>query len=79
MVTKGWDPPLAYMQLLIELNKERRTQHLFTPQHLAQVGSEMGFYKGVPEFFDELQQLVHEDELMVRAGVGVARDMLWTS
>lgn len=71
MVREGWDPPLAYMNLLIVRNSERKTRHQLTNQHLREVGSEMTFYQGVPQFFDELRGFVDESEICQRAGVAL--------
>ena len=71
MVKEGWDPPLAYMKLLIARNSERKTLHRLTNEHLRQVGSEITFYKGVPQFFDELKEFVEDSEICRRTGIAL--------
>src|SRR5208282_1936706 len=67
LVRVGWDPSLAYMRNLILLNKEHKTKHRLTNEHLQKVGSQIRFYKGVPTFFKELKDFVARDFVVRKA------------
>jgi hypothetical protein len=51
---KGYDQELAYMKRMLEHERIRA----FSNQDLQQMGPDLTFFPGVPECFDELQELV---------------------
>ncbi|HWY79196.1 MAG TPA: HAD family hydrolase [Candidatus Sulfotelmatobacter sp.] len=56
MVIEGWDPPLAYMHLLIEYAGEGKID--LSQKTLQSLGSKLLLFPGLPNAFDELQAYV---------------------
>jgi len=57
-IERGWDPPLAYMDELIKMIKERKLK--VTRKTLEDIGKRIQFYQGIPRCFEELQNFVGE-------------------
>ncbi|HEX8932271.1 MAG TPA: HAD family hydrolase [Patescibacteria group bacterium] len=55
-VKDGWDPPLAYMQLLLSLAKQSKLD--LSPQTLKLLGAKLPLFPGLPAALDELQTFV---------------------
>lgn len=70
MVEDGWDPPLAYMTMILELMKACKIQQN-TNLKLFELGKEVVPFAGVPEFVSELKALVKENKDFDEAGVNL--------
>jgi len=66
MVKRGWDPPLAYMKRILDLNAEGKTKYPITQEYLTSIGAKLKWYPGVPKFFRELSEYVASDKLMAQ-------------
>lgn len=69
LVREGWDPPLAYMRRIIDLVKEGEMPDL-TNTKLAEIGAMIEFFPGIPEFFQDLHNVVREQDF-ADAGVSL--------
>lgn len=69
MVRKGWDPPLAYMRKLIRMNRSGKIK--LTNRSLRKIGSEISFFPGIPEFFDNLKEYVTEIDEVKDLGIRI--------
>ncbi len=56
MVESGWDPPLAYMHLLLKLSKEKKLD--ISKQFLKRLGKKLPLFPGLPLALKELKQFV---------------------
>lgn len=56
MVENGWDPPLAYMHLLLKLSKEKKLD--ISKQFLKRLGKKLPLFPGLPLALKELKQFV---------------------
>jgi len=70
MVSQGWDPPLAYMNEIVELMKSGHIEQ-DTDEKLAALGEHITPYKGVPEFIPELKSMIRQNKEFVKAGVNL--------
>ncbi|MGI0015365.1 MAG: hypothetical protein ACREBU_18265, partial [Nitrososphaera sp.] len=70
MVEDGWDPPLAYMSLILDLMKSGKIKQN-TNQKLRELGSEIAPYDGVPEFIPELKTMIKENKDFAEADVNL--------
>ena len=70
MVSQGWDPPLAYMNEIVELMKSGHIEQ-DTDEKLATLGEHILPYKGVPEFIPELKLMIKQNKDFVKAGVNL--------
>lgn len=61
MVSQGWDPPLAYMNEIVELMKSGHIEQ-DTNEKLALLGEHITPYKGVPEFIPELKSMIKQNK-----------------
>lgn len=59
-VDSGWDPPLAYLQLILENVGEGRPFGKLSNNHLRQFGSSLSFYQGIPNLFNDLGAIANE-------------------
>ncbi len=69
MVSKGWDPPLAYMSLLCSIN-ENEKRHV-TRETFETVGSKIQFFPGIPKVFLGLQKFADSIPQLREAGIKV--------
>lgn len=70
MVRMGWDPPLAYMRRIIDLVNDGTMPDL-TNAKLEEVGTNVPFFPGIPQFFDDLRGVVAKEQDFVDAGVSL--------
>jgi len=70
MVSQGWDPPLAYMNEIVELIKSGHIEQ-DTNEKLASIGEHIVPYKGVPEFIPELKNTIKQNKDFVKAGISL--------
>lgn len=56
MVENGWDPPLAYMHLLLNLSEEKKLD--ISKQFLKRLGKKLPLFPGLPSALKELKQFV---------------------
>ena len=70
MVLQGWDPPLAYMNEIVELMKSGHIEQ-DTNEKLAMLGEHISLYDGVPEFIPELKSMIKQNRDFVKAGVNL--------
>jgi phosphoglycolate phosphatase-like HAD superfamily hydrolase len=54
MVESGWDPPLAYMHLLLQYSKNHRVE--LTREMLTVLGADLVLFPGLPGAFSELRE-----------------------
>jgi phosphoserine phosphatase len=59
----GWDPPLAYMKLMLDNVGEGKPLGKLTNRDLSEFGRTLDFYPGLPQLFDDLQNLVRPHEI----------------
>lgn len=70
MVKDGWDPPLAYMHKIIDLVRRGKMGDL-TNSKLEEIGSQIQFFNGIPQFFEDLRSLVRSESRFVDAGISI--------
>lgn len=58
----GWDPALAYLQLLLNYAGEGKPLGKLSNADLRAFGATLEFYPGIPELFDELAKQVQEHD-----------------
>jgi phosphoserine phosphatase len=58
LTDSGWDPPLAYMKLILDSVGTGKPLGNLTNEKLNSFGKALEFYKGIPKLFGDLQQLV---------------------
>jgi phosphoserine phosphatase len=56
LVEKGWDPPLAYIDLILERLQTKRLTT--TNRELREIGKRVKLFPGVPDLIDRLRKLV---------------------
>lgn len=69
MVSNSWDPPLAYMHLMVELSKQGKVD--LSRKMLAKFGKKLPLFPGLPQMFQELKKFVEEHELLRKAKVKI--------
>jgi phosphoserine phosphatase len=60
LTVDGWDPPLAYLKLILDEVGEGKPLGNLTNADLRAFGATLDFYPGIPELFDELRAQVRE-------------------
>lgn len=70
MVEAGWDPPLAYMTMIVELMKAGKIKQ-DTNKKLSELGRAVRPYDGVPDFITELKTSIKENRDFADAGVNL--------
>lgn len=70
MVSQGWDPPLAYMNKIVELMKSGHIEQ-DTNEKLTALGEHVKPYKGVPEFIPELKSMIKQNKDFTKAGISL--------
>lgn len=58
MVEEGWDPPLAYMQVLWKYSQQGKLD--LSPKVLRVLGRKLPLFPGLPKAFIELQEFIHK-------------------
>lgn len=66
-VEEGWDPPLAYMQLLANYEKEEKID--LSPKALRAIGKKLKLFPGLPNVFSELRAYVQKEAELHEARV----------
>ena len=56
----GWDPPLGYLSMMLEMVGEGKPLGKMTNEMLFEFGKTLKFYQGIPELFSELQEVADE-------------------
>ena len=67
-VEKGWDPPLAYLEGILKLVREGVITDL-TASRLKEIGASVEMFPGLPEMFEELDQVIVAQEQLKDAGI----------
>ena len=70
MVEAGWDPPLAYMTMIVELMKAGKIKQ-DTNKKLSELGKAVRPYDGVPDFIAELKTSIRENRDFADAGINL--------
>jgi phosphoserine phosphatase len=60
LTAAGWDPPLAYLKLLLDYTGEGKPLGNLTNAELRAFGATLDFYPGIPEVFEDLQQQMQD-------------------
>ena len=73
MISHAWDPPLAYLNLILEESRENGKLSQFTLSKLAELAEESGetFYPGTANLFDRLRLAVHAEKKYRDIGIQV--------
>jgi phosphoserine phosphatase len=67
MVERGWDPPIASMTRILELVGDGSLD--LTTNRMRELGGELNPFSGLPEMFDQLQQMVKNTPGFSDAGI----------
>ena len=67
MVERGWDPPIASMTRILELVGDGSLD--LTTNRMRELGGELKPFSGLPEMFDQLQQMVKDKREFSDAGI----------
>src|SRR5438876_584658 len=67
LVKDSWDPPLAYMHLLMEYAKAGKID--LSEKTLQKIGSKLSLFPGLPHAFAELHTYVKKEPLLKEAKV----------
>lgn len=59
----GWDPPLAYLKLILDNVGDGKPFGNLTNKDLRNFGATLDFYQGIPELFTDLENLVKVHEI----------------
>jgi 2-hydroxy-3-keto-5-methylthiopentenyl-1-phosphate phosphatase len=59
MVEQGWDPPLAYMKLLLDFAAEEKID--LTQKALRKLGKKLPLFSGLPKAFQELREYIRRE------------------
>ena len=71
LVEEGWDPTLAYMNRMVELSKNDGPLSALSEEKIVELGSQLCFYPGVPEFFGDIKTKIEGEEAFRGAGIRV--------
>jgi phosphoserine phosphatase len=63
LIDDGWDPPQAYLSLLLDQVGKGKPLGILTNAQLRAFGGTLKFYTGIPELFDNLRNVVKEHRL----------------
>jgi phosphoserine phosphatase len=69
LVEKGWDPPLAYIDLILQ--RLRAKKLTVTNQDLRHMGKRVKLFPGVPDLFDRLHKFVANKSEFQEAHIGI--------
>lgn len=67
MVKESWDPPMAYMHLLLEYAKKGKLD--LSQKSLQALGKQLALFPGLPNAFVELKEFVKTEPLLRQTGV----------
>ena len=68
-IKKGWDPPLAYIGLILERIQEARLR--ISNDELRALGSEVKLYDGVEDLFDRLKSFIRNNRKLQKAHIQI--------
>ncbi len=71
LVKEGWDPPLAYMSLMLRESHPGGKLEKLTQGELARVAKEVPFFPGVPDVFVKLREAIESPQTFRDAGIQV--------
>ncbi len=71
LVRAGWDEHLAYLQRLLDLSKEGQPLEELTSEKLAETGSQLEFYSGVPDGLIALREEIQDEPRFRDIGIRV--------
>src|SRR5262249_34445712 len=60
LVKDGWDNALAYLNLILDETGPGRPLENLTNANLRELGASLTFYDGLPQLFDDLQNIADE-------------------
>lgn len=69
LVTKGWDPPLAYIDRILRRLKKSRLK--VTNQDLRDLGKKVNLFPGVPDVFQRLRSFVNKRKELQEAYIQI--------
>lgn len=67
LVAEGWDPPLAYMQLLMKYAQEGKID--LSKKTLRSIGKDLKLFPGLPKAFTQLKEYVKKESELQEARV----------
>lgn len=67
MVASGWDPPLAYMHLLLKLSKEKKLN--ISKQFFKRLGKKLPLFPGLPLALKELKEYVSTNSSLKKSHI----------
>lgn len=67
MVDDGWDPPLAYMHVMLTYSREGRLD--LSKKSLQKLGKKLKIYPGLPQAFSQLKEFVKDHPLLSKSRV----------
>jgi 2-hydroxy-3-keto-5-methylthiopentenyl-1-phosphate phosphatase len=67
LVKESWDPPLAYMHLLLEYSKKGKLD--LSQKNLFSIGKKLPLFPGLPKAFSELKEYVKTEPSLKQTGV----------
>ena len=70
LVEDGWDPPLAYLNKLLDSSRGGKVESI-TREKLDAVGRSVGFYTGALDFIDRLRRRLYETLEYREAGIAL--------
>ncbi len=70
LVEDGWDPPLAYLNQLLQLSQDGQIEPL-TKEKLLATGNAVKFYSGAMDFIDRLRSRLNETVEYREAGIAL--------
>jgi len=62
-VDNEWDPTIAYLDLMLDYVGDGKPLGKLTNKMFTDFGSTLQFYKGIPELFDSLKEIVSKFEI----------------
>lgn len=60
LIKQGWDPSLAYLNLILDNVGEGKPLGKLSNKALSEFGASLDFYQGIPALFDDLRTLVSQ-------------------
>jgi len=69
LIANGWDPPLAYLAELAR--RGRALDPPLTLERIQAIGSQLTFYEGIPQSFEQIKQEIESDQKYRGFGIRV--------
>lgn len=70
LVSKGWDPPLAWMTKILCMIKNDKIEQ-DTNKKLSLLGNKIKPYSGVTEFIPEIKDTINKNSDFIEAGINI--------